>query len=236
MDISVTDENTPQPLSGAVNRFRFVLYGDEGIGKSTFALRLIEKRGLWVTADSTWTVALTPEFENTVDRIPWSKLSQIPVIAQRLISNTLNYDKLILDPTSTAFGDALVKFVDKKKLGDQRDPDLPSYGHYYLIMKEAQRLALLLREVPCDVIYVCHVEDDKVPLRPNMNPKAAKALYRECNLIGYMFRDSGDKRKIQLESTSRIVAKTQIPGIPEGVYDADDLLRLLKEWKHARFG
>lgn len=228
------DENTPQPLSGEVNRFRFMLYGDEGIGKSTFALRLIQQRGLWLTADSTWSVALTDEFLPKVDRIPWTRLSQIPIIAERFKNSTYTHDLLIPDPTSTALGDALIRFVDKKKLGDQRDPDLPSYGHYYLIMKEAQRMATILREVPCDIIYICHVENDKVPIRPNMNDKAAKAFYRECNLIGYMSRRSGERRTVQLESTSQIVAKTQIPGIPEGTYDAEDLILRLKEWKHAR--
>ena len=230
--MTTTDINQPRPLEGEINRYRLLLYGDHGIGKSRVALDLVRRKGLWLTADSTWTMALTDEWKSKIDRIPWELLSQIPTISGRLKSGELDYDLAILDPTSTVLGEALVKFVDKYKLGAQRAPNLPEYGHYYMVKREAETLVKAMREVPCDVVYVCHTKEDRN--RPNMNEEAAKALYRECNLIGYMSRGTDKIRRIQLEPTSGTIAKTQIPGIPEGTYEASKFISMLRDWKDSR--
>lgn len=221
---------------------RAMFYADTGVGKTSLAAHLVENKGIAVTSDSAWSVVgRYPEIASKWDRVPFMGFSQIRSIAEAHsegIDKWCEYDTLLWDPTSASVKSMLRANATKNGRPVEEWPD------YNVVEKYLTDTIEALNKSKLNVIYTAHIRfpNDKgdaekglYAVRPNMPEACYNVVAREVQLIGYMFRnDVGERRKIQFEPTKRITAKTQIPTIAEGVYDANKVPAMIREWKNGR--
>lgn len=233
-------EQTAQPLGVTEHKrlFRAFLYSDTGVGKTSLACHCVENRGIAVTSDSNWVVIEQyPEIAAKWDRVPFEGFSQIRAIVQAHeegIGRWAEYDTLLWDPTSASVNAAL-RFSATKN-----NRDVETWDDYRVT---ANYLGDIVREISqstLNAIYTAHLrfpnENDAkrqmYAVRPDMPQASYNEIARDVQLIGYLFRDKvGGTRKLQVEPTVKVTAKTQIPTIPEGIYDASEIPSLVTKWK-----
>lgn len=244
MDQAVLDElnTTVQPMSVLEHerKLRAMFYADAGMGKTSLAVHLVENRGLAVTNDSAWSVIERyPDIAPKWDRVRFDGFSQIRSIVEAHAAGKerwAEYDTLLWDPCSASVNKMLRAVSTAKRREVEEWPD------YRLVERYLIDTIDVLNASNLNIIYTAHVrfpndndaKKDMYAIRPNMPEASYFAIAREVQLIGYMFRENvGDKRKIQFQPTKRITAKTQIPTIDEGIYDADVIPELIRKWKNA---
>jgi phage nucleotide-binding protein len=220
---------------------RALLYADTGIGKTSLAVKLVEHKGIAITNDSAWSVIEAyPDVAPLWDRVPFQGFSQVRSIAEAHMEGIepwCLYDTLLWDPCSASVN-KMLRMVSKAKGRETEEwPD------YRLVESYLSETIDVLNSSQLNVIYTAHLRfpseaDAKnkglYAVRPSMPEASYNAIAREVQLIGYMFReDVGESRKIQFQPTKRVTAKTQIPTIPEGIYNAKDIPGLIRKWKDA---
>lgn len=253
MDQKLLDElnrmAAPISLINVEKKFRGMLYSDPGGGKTTLAGKIAMALGgdiCLLSTDSAWTVLLNdPETAENVTKIDYDGLSQVRAIAQANIEGIepyCSYKTLLWDTTSTGCNITLRKLVASKKLDDkhQIDPTVEGWPHYRMLECAVRDTVQILNKSNLHVIYTAHLRDPndndrakkRFAIRPAMPEGSYKAIAQEVQLIGWLYQEKAGtkKRKIQLEGTLQETAKSQIPTIPQGTYDVDEIPELVKKW------
>lgn len=243
----------PKTLSEQRRLFRSLFYGDFGQGKTTQSgqiAKVIPGNALYVTTDSNWTVLSNiPELEYKVARLRYQSYGDWRDGQLRLYGmlhdivdkykDGKEYSTLVLDTVSFMVDITRIHLTKKKKFKDQRTPDASSWTHYNLIKDQLVELVIDFTNTNLNIIYIAHErepteterESGNFKLRPDLPESTFKTLARECNLIGYCFKDrNGGDYKFQTEGTSRITAKSQIPTVKQTIYKADQIAPLIQEW------
>lgn len=239
---------TPVQMTDQDFRFRGLLYGDFGAGKTTLGIQiaaLLGQKICLVYADSAWTVILNyHDIYPRVHKLPFGGLSTIDTILKARdygLTPWCEFDVLMWDTASTSANTVLRNLVGARKFPkDQYAPDLEGRPHYRLLELGFRELIPKLRESDLHIIYTAHLrtpsEDDvkkgKLQWRPAFPEATYKEIAREANLIGYMHKkeESGNQRWIQLNGTDQTAAKCQIPGIPERTYKSEEIPQLISRW------
>ena len=214
------------------------MYGDTGIGKTSLAVHLVENKGLAITGDSAWSViekypAIMPKWE----RVPFDGLNQVRKIAELHIAGhprIREFDTLLWDPTSVGVNVMLRRAAIKNRV------EVEGWPEYRYVERAMMDTVELLNKTDMNIIYTAHIRfpseaDAKrqlLAIRPNMPEACYNLIARECNAIGYMYREKrGAKRRIQFEGTTTVTAKSQIAGIEEDTYDVDEVPTLVSAWR-----
>ena len=236
----------PSDLWNEERLVRAMLYGDFGSGKTTLAGKIAHVIGgkvCLITTDSAWTVLhKEPELSKNIIRYPFEGFSQVRLMieAHRVGEPPFGEVKtFIWDTATTAVDRVLRNLVYGKPFPkEQRDPSLEGYPHYRMV-------ANLLKEVVDDfsnsdlnVIYTGHIrfpsdadkDKNKYAIRPNAPEAAYNVIGQEVQLIGWLFRERDEQRKIRFNGTVQETAKSQISTIPEKTYLVDQIPELIHKW------
>lgn len=220
---------------------RACFYADAGMGKTSLGVHCVGNKGLAITSDSAWTVINSyPEVAPKWDRIRFEGFSQVRAIAEAHIEGLdrwAEYDTLLWDTVSASVNNMLRVTASSKGREVEEWPD------YRIVERYLTDTIEILNKTKLNIIYTAHLRfpteaDAKnkqlYAVRPSMPEASYLAIAREVNLVGYLTRDDvGKKRRIQVEPTKRVTAKTQIPSIPEGIYDASAIPEMIRTWKNA---
>lgn len=242
-------ELSPVTASDEDFKFRGILYGDFGCGKTDLGIKianLLGKKILLVYSDSAWTTILKyPEISSKTDKVPFGGLSQIKALLDGRdagIPPYCDYDVLMWDTVSTSTDNVLRNLVASKGNSDKvplNMKGLEEYSHYRWLEVLYKELIPRLRNSDLHIIYTAHKRDPKekdvekgvVWVRPAFPEATFYVVGRESNMIGYMYKnDSGGQRYIQLSGTREVAAKCQVPGIDEKTYKVEEIVPLLEVW------
>lgn len=253
--MSSPSDTDAKPLEEESKLVRALIYGDFGQGKTTVAGNIVKAIGgeaLTVTADSCWSVLYgIPDLQ--VSRIPYKSrdtadpkgkmrgttFGLIWDIAKRYGDGS-EYTTLLLDPVSTMVDISLRHYVNLKKFNDQRDPDVASWTHYGLVRNKLADLVAPLQNTKLNILYIAHLREPseeekakgKIQARPSLPEATYKELAKECNLVGWCFKEKkGDKYLFQTEGTTREAAKSQIPTIAQTTYEQTEIPDLIRKWR-----
>lgn len=234
----------PVDIKDTKRLLRALIYGDAKQGKTTLAAQFVENKGIIFTTDSNWQIITGMPEASKISRVPFEGFSQIRMFAEANaegIEPFCNYDTLIWDTVSTGVQDVLSNLVETKKLNDQRDPDLPSWGHYNLIASALKKTVRALSKSNLNVIYLTHMREPsadeaakgKLSIRSNMPVASFDIVAQEVSLIGWLHKENTreNRRMIQFNGTATVMAGSQIPTVQEKTYLVTELPTLIKQWK-----
>lgn len=241
------DMGEPMSISEVPKYLRAMIYGDPGVGKTDFLVKIVEAIGLkaiWLTTDSGWTTVLKyPTIAENVWKVPFDSFAQIRLMVQAReegIEPFCNYDILCWDTASTSINSMLRDVVKKKPLPkEQSDPSIEAWGHYRMVESALKDTVDVLKKSTMHVLYTAHIRDptqqDKEKKRFAIRPAGPEACYRiiaqEVNLLGWLYKENrGSKRLIQFEPTLQETAKTQVPTINETTYEATQVPELISKF------
>lgn len=245
----------PRTLADVQKLVRAYVYGDPGVGKTDFFVKICRELNLspiWVTADSGYSTVLKyPDVAERTYFTNFDSFSQLRLLAQAHDEGHepfCNYDTLIWDTVSTSVNNTLRELVKIKPLSQDNkpitvrelgDPSLAieAWGHYRMVESLMKTLVPVLNKSGMHIFYSAHIRDptdkDKEKKRFAIRPAGPEATYRviaqEANLLGWLYKE-GKERLIQFEPTLRETAKTQIPTIQEKTYKVTEVPELLNKY------
>lgn len=247
-------ESGTQTIANASEKklLRAMFYGDFGTGKTSLAGQIVKAcsgRAMLFYTDSNWTVLQKdPEAAKLIDVKPFENYTQLRVFAHGATTGVEGFDEydwLILDTASTAVYEILRVLVKNVKFEDQRHEELESWSHYNLVRAKTLEMIRELNRSNLNIIYLCHDQDPSkqekekdvvkhFAARPNMPEKTYNIYAGEVSLIGWLAKEEERgqvARTVNFQGTLRRAAKSQIPGIEETKYQADEIPELVKKWK-----
>lgn len=239
LDDELLSTINPIPTGERRKLLRACLYGDAGAGKTTLGLRCVEKKGLIISNDSAWVVVdMYPELVPLWDRMPFESFSQVSALAdahRRGVDKVAQYDTVLWDPVSVSVKRVIRNIAKANKVQVQGWPE------YNMAENLLSDTVDDLNNTDLNIIYTAHIkfpnENDlkkkQTWIRPNFPEACWNVISREVQLVGYMYKEKkGSQRLIQFEGTLSETAKTQIAGIEEKTYRADDIPELIRKWKN----
>lgn len=244
-----------------VGRFKGLIYGDPGAGKTALGASIGEKV-LFVVADPGGFEALFnhPELGlgTRIKTIQYDGISQLEALADIFVEGGTSYDQydtVMLDTMSNIASldrDVITK-VKMKKKGDSfawEDQQWPIYNETTLRVTTA---LLKLMLAPVNVVMTAHSMEREINgrqiTRPKFSPEIFASISGQCSMIAYMTANEAGvdndgsvnyKRKIQYHPTRSIVAKTRIGGLPASedlpynkgnTLNGSRLRQLTEQWK-----
>lgn len=245
---ALAKELSPVSVSDADFKFRGILYGDFGQGKTDLGAKIADAlcdRFLLVYADSAWTTVLKyPNISTKMDKLPFGGLSQIDTILSAHaagIEPYCHYQALMWDTASTSADTVLRNYVRVKGNSSKMEVNrrgLEEYDHYRWLELGFRELIPKLRDSDLHIIYTAHkrdpkqkdLEEGKTAIRPAFPEATFNVLARESNMVGHVFATNKLEYKIQLNGNSEVRAKCQIPGIEQRTYNTNEIPTLLQKW------
>ena len=220
-----------------------MLYGPPGTGKTTLSMGLAQKlaqgrRIAYVDSADGW-VSLEdfPSLRANTDRIAFEEYSDLMTLAGQLALPKAkrakqfqkDYGVVILDELSS-MADAVLDVVLRERLGtkDGEIPEVVPEWSDYFPQKELIRKAVLAFHAieGLHVIVTAHAKEKldhrKVKVtRPDFPDKLLGELQKIMHITGYVSAETGMKsgevqytRRIQIQPTALIEAKTRLRGLP----------------------
>lgn len=246
----------PEPMGEARRLVRAYLYGEFGQGKTTQIGKLTKVLGgktLIVTTDSNWSVLTKdPDISNKIDMVRYMSTGHGNMMEGKLILYGMiheivakygdgeEYNTLAIDTINTVVDITRIHLTKKfNYLKDQRLKDASSWTHFNILKDQMLLLRSILTESNLHIIFTSQerepsdedIKKGKFRVRPNSPEGVFKILAEECNVVGHCYRDDDNKKyMLQTQGTKRLVAKSQIPTLPQAIFKADDVAPLIGEW------
>lgn len=227
--------------------FRGLIYGEPGAGKTHLMGQIFEAIGgkaAIFTTDSNWVVLQkNKEASKLTTRFPFTGFTQMKDFVQAHNEGIYPYSEyrtIGWDTFGTGCDQVLRNLVNSIAFKDQLHRDLEARGHYRLLERLLLELVVDLRASDLNVIYLSHarspsdqdIQNGRFQVRAAAPGASFNVIAREVQFVGWQYKeDQGRPRKIQLEGTSKLNAKCQIPGIPEKTYNASDIPALIQKWQ-----
>jgi hypothetical protein len=220
---------------------RLLLFGGKYNGKTTALCKIIKAlnhKAIVVTADSAWSTYQDSRWIDCFTRVQWDGFKLLHTLADGIINKQPGYDFdwLLVDPISSGVNEWMGHTVKARKFKDQRDPDVPSWTHFGLLLFEMRELMEKFKKLPCHVAFTTHFVDRETEAnvkRSNLPMETYNTIADAgTNLIGWCFRDKTSTAdfKVQVEPSPLVIAGTQIPDIPLGTYHQDKFVELVVNW------
>jgi SpoVK/Ycf46/Vps4 family AAA+-type ATPase len=238
--------------------FKGMLYGESGTGKTVLGMRLAQsitpvgKHILLVDSGQGW-VSLKnhPGLLTRVHKFNISGMSEFDAlcgaISREVNEFFANVGCIIIDEYSS-FADYDVLAVTRARAardrGSEKDADEPKLPDMGVSSNRMRRFTGPLVSLPnTHVIFIAHQRTDKNNMAvdvisPKFMPAFNAFIRGELHLVGRLtadeyINDEGKvaySRKIQVNPTNRIVAKTRVGGLNTVDVDEAVLINSIKEW------
>jgi hypothetical protein len=236
---------TITPLQETEAYAKVLIYGESGTGKTVLACDFGEKVILVDSANGWVSLKNHENVMSKVRRIQYQGLSQIDALSDAIIEGKLECDTLVLDEASSMAMQDLDTVLKARSAKDaNKDPSVPTQPDFFSNTERVRRTLSRAMRLPCNVVLTAHVREDrdertgKVFTRPAFTPKMRQTIVQECHMVGYLTANEITKdedeteyrRRLQVQPTASITAKTRIGGLPT-VIDAPNLNSIFAEWQ-----
>jgi hypothetical protein len=246
MDQKILDAllETITPLQETETYVKVLLYGEAGVGKTVLACNFGEKVILVDSAEGWVSLINHPEVEKKVQRIQYQGLSQLDAICDAIIEGHLVCDTLVLDEASgIAVLDLDTVLKARSDKDASKDPNIPTQPDFFSNTERIRRAMSRILRLPCNVVLVSHQREDRDErtgrtfIRPAFTPKTRQSIVQLCHLVGHLTAneltdEDGTTyvRKLQVQPTAVITAKSRIGGLPT-VIDNPDFNTMFASWQ-----
>ena len=246
-----------EDINSKVARFKGMLYGPSGTGKTVLALRLMQailegrpkNRIVYVDTSEGWTsIRNHPGLAENVLFVPFKGYDYLETVLFAINANAgkfANVGGIILDEaTKMSHRDLERVFVHRSETAKTK-PEAPEWPDFYRALTRMKMLLTFIYENAPDVnlIMVGHEKDKKnkdtgavVFTYPSFNPQVAEEVKGDLQLLGRVTAkqtgrqgDAQYAREIQVHPTTLIDAKTRVSGLPVKT-DAETLIAKTVEW------
>lgn len=243
-----------KPISKKRPRFRGMIYGESGVGKTTVAAEILQKiipEGtgiLYVDTSEGW-VSLNnvPGLGEGVMYVPFTTIEDLEIMIQAIAAkhDVFAYiGGVIFDEASSMAEMDVDRLHEKRQLSDSSIL-VPEWPDYHAGLKRFRSMMAKLFDIPdLHVMLLAHVNVKKgskgeiIRTFPKFPEKTAAKIKEPLQLVGYM--TSGNKpsleegapiyeRLIQVYPTGKLDAKTRIP-IPQVRVTAEELPQIIVDW------
>ena len=237
--------DTITPLQETEAYAKVLIYGESGTGKTVLAAGFGENVILVDSANGWVSLRNHPEIMSKVRRIEYQGLSQLDALVNAIIEGELECDTLVLDEASSmAMADLDTVLKSRAAKDPNKSPDIPTQPDFFQNTERVRRCFAGVMKLPCNVVLTAHVREDrdertgKVFIRPAFTPKMRQTIVQECHMVGYLTANEITKdedeteyrRRLQVQPTASITAKTRIGGLPT-VIDAPNLNTIFADWQ-----
>lgn len=247
MDQKVLDAlmDTITPLVEEEAYAKVLIYGEAGTGKTVLGCNFGEQVILVDSANGWVSLKNHPDILHKVQRIQYQGLSQLDALADAIVEGKIECETLVIDEMSSiAVLDLDTVLKARSKKDASKDPNVPTQPDFFANTERVRRVVAKLLSLPCNVVLLSHVREDKdertgkVMTRPAFTPKTRGTIVQQCHIVGYLTANEirkGDDdteylRRLQVQPTATITAKTRIGGLPT-VIDAPNLNTIFADWQ-----
>ncbi len=235
VDKTKLDEMDRLMFDPTIGRFKGLIYGDPGAGKTTLGASIGDSP-LFIVADPAGYESLYnhPELGlgTRIKTMKYAGISQLEFLADVFTDGGTSFDQfdtVQLDTMSNIASldrDVVTKVKMKKKGNDFQweDQQWPIYNENTLRVTTA---LLKLMLAPVNVVMTAHSMEKEINgrqvTRPKFSPEIFAAISGQCSMIAYCTANESGvdtdgsvkyARRIQYHPTKSIVAKTRIGGLP----------------------
>lgn len=218
LDALLSRLTTPQ----GVQYRKILVYGNPGVGKTTFAAQAPSPLILDVERGTT-SLASNPETSElaSVSVLPYVSLTQVEGLIRELAKKpeSLPYETLVIDSFSELQKRSLDALLTNLSGSARYIPDGPKYNEN---TNHLRSIATRLADLNMHIVVVCHAKEDTTDsgvayTRPDLTPKLSNSLLGIFDVVAYMTsrrsKDGTVIRRLIVEPTDNIVAKNRL-GLP----------------------
>lgn len=226
---------------------RALIYGDYGTGKTIMGcdygeeVIMVDSANGWVSLQNHPSV-----YKKVKQRFQYKGLSQLDALSDAILEGKIETETLVLDELSSmAVLDLDVVLRARSAKDSTKDPDVATQPDYGANTERVRRTAARLLTLPCNVVLLAHVREDKdertgrIYTRPAFTPKMRGTIIKDCHIVGYLTANEIGSdgstpqylRRLQVHPTASITAKTRIGDLPT-VIDNPDLNTIFANWQN----
>ena len=194
----------------------FVVYGAEGVGKTTFAS--YAPNPLFVDVEGGRSSIL--KTENRPKVLPVDDISDLSEVFIFLKSNPEAYDSVVIDTITEVEKLFLMEIVEDRSAKDpNKDPNFVTQNDYGRGSTRMRKMIRKFRSLDMITIFLAHEREDKddrgiIKKGPAVMPSVMKDINAFCDFIFNMGVDNDGVRKLVTSPTKRIRAKHRIGDLP----------------------
>jgi hypothetical protein len=248
-------EESLDDLTEKLSSFKGMIYGESGVGKTVLAMqiaRYLIKPGqtvLYIDSSQGWVVIKNhPNLLPNTKRLVITNVDMLEDVARAIkdkMGSFASIGAVVVDEHSSyAEADLLALTESRAAIEKGKDPDAPSWPDMNASSNRMKKAtAPLLKLEDTHVILVAHerVDKDNVGVTvtsPMYLPKYGAHLRGLLHLVGHMTADEKSApegkviytRRIQVNPTRKVIAKTRIGGFESVEVTAKQLVVGIKEW------
>ena len=213
-----------------VSKFRGMLYGPSGVGKTVLGMQLAKKllsgsgKVLFIdTAQGFATLQLNDKWRHLITnttRMQYKNLDQLKAVAKAIQNgapNFTDYEVIVLDEGSSVAEQDLIQ-VSKYRTAqdpDRKEENENTWPDRNIMYNRYRDMYYTLSACDVHIITLSHeVKDDKLNLtRPSFGPKLYASIVEKMHVVGRVIASESNgqyKRTVQVKPTRTIVAKTRL--------------------------
>jgi len=207
LEASVIDPAVATPF------FRVILYGDVGVGKTTWATTGSGKTLLIDSSEGYITIKDT----SNMTILGYKGVSQLEAIAEALTEGVWQYDTVVIDELSTiAKLDLETVVAAQAKKGNIREDAVPEQRDYLATQLRIAKALNALMACPCNVVILAHerrVTDKSsgvTMIESDFSPGLKVEINRTLHVIGRISIDSRGARTVQVTPSKTVQAKNRL--------------------------
>lgn len=202
-----------------------VIYGPEGVGKTTLAASL--KNLLYIDVEKGRSSILKTKFRPQIFQP--DNPEDLGEVYLWLKANSDKFDAVVIDTYTEVekwfISQSIQKGVNKDP---DKDPDLATMNDYNKAGRRMSKMTRSFHSLPMLKVYLCHEREDKdedtgeIKRGPALMPAVMRDLNAYVDVILYMNVDKEGNRALYTTPTSKYRAKHRIGSLPKKIQLPDD--------------
>lgn len=214
-----------QAVSDLRPKVNIMVYGDSGVGKTTFAGSCIEIEEfqplLFVDVEG-GTLSIREKYPE-VDTVRVKSFSDMQKIYDELYRGQSSYRTVVLDSLSEMQKFSMDGIMQETvKENPDRDPEVPGLREWGKNSEQIRRMVRAFRDLPLNTIFTCLAKTDKdqrgkTITRPMLPGKLGSEITGFLDIVLYMYMkqvDEKNERMLLTSSTDTTIAKDRTTKLP----------------------